>query len=196
VAIFTRSILTSPDYNGGVSVPVIPAPFDEIGRRAFSFFPAIVGIEHNQWVLRRVTWTEIEVMNKKSFQELSIPRRFVGDVSVTREPFLIVGLVKELEYREGAVWPHQRRVIEMPRAVNGGARRFAPERPAPVIGIGLEPSPARAWRRVAACVALAMMLIAAGVLACFQAVESHLRGSREVRTPSAERLPVLPIPSW
>jgi len=183
-----------------VSVPVIPAPFDQIGRRAFSFFPAIVGIEHNQWVLRRVTWSEIEVMNKKSFQELSIPRRLVGEVSLTREPFLIVGLVKELEYREGAVWPHQRRVIEMPRAVNGPARHFSPvspERLAPVIGIRLEPaSPARAWRRVAACVALAMMLIAAGILACVQAVGSHLRGGREMRTPPAERLPVRAIPTW
>jgi hypothetical protein len=183
-----------------VSVPVIPAPFDQIGRRAFSFFPAIVGIEHNQWVLRRVTWSEIEVMNKKSFQELSIPRRLVGEVSVTREPFLILGLVKELECREGVVWPHQRRVIEMPRAVNGPARHFrplSPARPAPVIGIRLEPaSPARAWRRVAACVALAMMLIAAGILACVQAVGSHLRSAREVRTPPAERLPVRAIPTW
>ena len=180
-----------------MSVPVIPAPFDEIGRRAFSFFPAIVGIEDNQWVLRRVTWSEIEVMNKKSFQELSIPRRLVGEVSVTKEPFLIVGLVKELEYREGAVWAHQRRVIEMPRAVNGPARHFHPARLAPVVGIRLEPpSPVRAWRRMAACVALAVMLIAAGILACFQAMESHLRGSREVRTPPAERLPVRAIPTW
>lgn len=176
---------------------MIPAPFDKIGRRAFSFFPAIAGIEHNQWVLRRITWSEIEVMNKKSFLELSIPRRLVGEVSATGEPFLIVGLVKELEYREGAVWPHQRRVIEMPRAVNGGARRFAPERLAPVIGIRLEPaSPARVWRRIAACVALAVMLIAAGILACVQAVGSHLRGSREVRTPAAERLPVRAVPTW
>ena len=180
-----------------MSVPATPAPFDQIGRRPFSFFPAIVGIEHNQWVLRRVTWTEIEVMNKKSFQELSIPRRLVGEVSLTGEPFLIVGLVKELEHREGAVWPHQRRVIEMPRAVNGPARRLNPASLAPVIGIRLEPaSPVRAWRRVAACVALAVMLIAAGILACVQAVESHLRGAREMGAPPAERLPVQAIPTW
>jgi hypothetical protein len=180
-------------------------PFEQIGRRAFSFFPAIVGVEHNQWVLRRVTWSEVEVMNKKTSLEISIPRRWVGEVSATGEPFLIVGLVKELEYREGAVWPHQRRVIEMPKAVNGPAngvparpaRRFNPANLAPVIGIRLEPaSPARAWRRIAACVALALMLILAGVLACVQAVESRFRNSREVHTPASERMPFQTIPSW
>jgi hypothetical protein len=184
-------------------------PFEQIGRRAFSFFPAIVGVEHNQWVLRRVTWTDVEVMNKKTNLEISIPRRWVGEVSATGEPFLIVGLVKELEYREGAVWPHQRRVIEMPKAVNGPAGgaparplpsakgRFNPANLAPVIGIRLEPaSPTRAWRRIAACVALALMLILAGVFACVQAVESRFRGSREVHTPATERTPFQAIPSW
>ncbi len=37
---------------------------------------------------------------------------------------VIVGLLKELEYKEGAVWPYQRRVIEMPVAV--GDARTAP----------------------------------------------------------------------
>jgi hypothetical protein len=155
--------------------------FEQLGRRAFSFFPAIVGIEHNEWVLRRATWTEVEVANKKTGQELSIPRRFVGEVSAIEEPFVIVGLVKELEYREGAVWPHIRRVIEMPRVVNGGfpMRACAPQGPAPVVGIRLEPPrQSRAWKRAAACVALVLMLVAAGILACVQAVGSHLRGSR------------------
>ncbi|MBV9400796.1 MAG: hypothetical protein JO062_22655 [Bryobacterales bacterium] len=159
----------------------MPLLFDQVGRRSFSFFPAIVGIEHNEWLLRRATWTEVEVVNKKSGQELLIPRRFVGEVSAIEEPFLIVGLVKELEYREGAVWPHRRRVIQMPRAVNGGlpVRSFAPHAPAPVVGIRLEPpTKSRAWKRIAACVALVLMLIAAGILACVQAVESHMRGGR------------------
>ena len=48
-----------------------------------------------------------------------------------------VGLAKELEYKAGAVWPHQRRVIQMPVAV-GDRPRTPPqplESPAPVIGI-------------------------------------------------------------
>jgi hypothetical protein len=159
----------------------MPLLFEQLGRRSFAFYPAIVGIEHNEWVLRRATWTEVEVANKKTGQELLIPRRFVGEVSAIEEPFVIVGLVKELEYREGAVWPHIRRVIEMPRAVNGGfaPRAFAPHGPAPVIGIRLEnANRSRAWKRLAACVALILMLVAAGILACVQAIGSHVRGGR------------------
>jgi len=179
----------------------MPLFLDQVGRRPFSFFPAIVGIKHNAWVLRRATWTEVEVINTNTSEELSIPRRFVGEVSEIEEPFLIVGLMKELEYREGAVWPYRRRIIEMPRAVNGGAafvaRPFAPHRPAPVIGIRLEPeSPRRTWKRIAACVALALMLIAAGILACVQAVESHLRGARDGRTSPTQRAPFQVIPSF
>ena len=47
-----------------------------------------------------------------------------------------MGLVKELEYKAGAVWPHQRRVIEMPVAVGDESASAAPgDAPAPVIGI-------------------------------------------------------------
>ena len=38
---------------------------------------------------------------------------------------MIVGLLKEVEYKAGTLWPAERRVIEMPRAVNEGPRPFA-----------------------------------------------------------------------
>jgi hypothetical protein len=104
-----------------VAAPLIPTPFDEIGRRPFLFYPAIVGIEHNEWMLRRVGPSEVQVLNTKTSEELWIPRRFLGEVSAIEDPFLIAGLVKELEYKDGVVLPHRRRVIEMPRAVNGGS---------------------------------------------------------------------------
>ena len=104
-----------------MAAPLIPTPFDEIGRRPFLFYPAIVGIEHNEWMLRRVGPSEVQVLNTKTSEELWIPRRFLGEVSAIEDPFLIAGLVKELEYKDGAVLPHRRRVIEMPRAVNGGS---------------------------------------------------------------------------
>ena len=70
-----------------------------------------------------------------------IPRRFLGEISLIEDPVVIVGLVKELEYRSGAILPHQRRVIEMPLAV--GDRPHSPvtprPEPAPVVGIRLEP---------------------------------------------------------
>lgn len=51
---------------------------------------------------------------------------------------MIVGLLKELEYQEGAVWPYQRRVIEMPIAVAPAPLPARRSGLAPVVGIRLE----------------------------------------------------------
>jgi hypothetical protein len=176
------SIVAAKHYNGEVAVPSIPPPFDQIGRRAFSFYPAIVGIEHNEWTLRRVTWTEVEVINSKSSLELVIPRQFVGEISAIEEPFLIAGLIKELEYKAGMVLPHRRRVIEMPRAVNGGmgAEFVSRAVPAAVVGIRLdEPKSGRGRRLV--------RWVVAGILACITLAQAlilfggHRRSGREAR---------------
>jgi hypothetical protein len=144
-------------------VPPIPAPLSQLGNCPFSFYPPIVDIEHNEWIFRRATWSEIQVVNTKTAVELWLPRHIVGEISMVGEPVVIVGLVKELEYRAGAVYPHIRRVIEMPRAVNGSPRpRIRPaerSRPAAVVGIRLEPRESRVGRVV-------LVTVAAGVLAC------------------------------
>lgn len=126
---------------GAVPAPHIPTPLDQLGHRRFSFFPSLVNVEHNEWLFRSSDWDEIQVMNTKTHEELWIPRRFLGGVSSTEEPVVIVGLLKELEYREGVVVPLVRRVIEMPRAVNEAPRSSpaaAPGRLAPVVGIRTE----------------------------------------------------------
>lgn len=124
-----------------MSVPLLPPPFDQLGRKPFSFYPALVGVEHNQWQLGKVNWSEVQVINTRTGDEIWIPRRMLGELSRTDEPVMIVGLVRELEYRMGQVIPHVRRVIEMPRAVND-VPRSAPAEPvtpaAPVIGIRLD----------------------------------------------------------
>jgi hypothetical protein len=102
--------------------PPIPASFESLRHRPFSFYPPIVNVEHNEWILRRANWTDFQVINTKTKDELCVPRRFVGEGALVEEPVMIVGLVKELECREGVVLPHVRRVIEMPRAVNAPAR--------------------------------------------------------------------------
>ena len=120
--------------------PPIPL-VEHLAGRPFAFYPAIVNVEHNQWFFRKATWSELVVVNSKSATELSIPRQFVGEVSSIDEPVLIVGLLRELEYRDGAVWPHRRRVLEMPMAVGAEESTPAPANrrgPAPVIGIRLE----------------------------------------------------------
>ena len=127
---------------GAVPAPHIPTPLDQLGHRRFSFYPAIANVEHNEWTFRRAEWDGIQVMNTKTQEELWIPRRFLGGVASTEEPVVIVGLLKELEYREGEIVPLVRRVIEMPRAVNDVPRPVSaaprPAQLAPVVGIRLE----------------------------------------------------------
>jgi hypothetical protein len=99
-----------------MAVPPIPTPLDHLGERPFSFYPPILNIEHNSWLLRRTSWSEILVTNTGTQQELWVPRQYLGDVSSVDEPVLIVGLTKELEYSSGQLLPHRRRVLEMPPA--------------------------------------------------------------------------------
>src|SRR5512140_2077154 len=96
----------------------VPLSVEQLGDRPFSFYPAILGIEHNEWSYSRGTWSEMLVINRTTSNEVWIPRRFVGEVSRIDEPVVIVGLTRELEYRSGMVVPHERRVVQMPRAVN------------------------------------------------------------------------------
>jgi hypothetical protein len=152
--------------------PPIPASFESLGRRPFSFYPPIVNVEHNEWILRRANWTDFQVINTKTKDELCVPRRFVGEGALVEEPVMIVGLVKELEYREGVVLPHVRRVIEMPRAVNasGTARAIGPPRTAPVVGIRIEGEPrSKVWRMIVAAAA-AVVLICVAVVILVQSV--------------------------
>jgi len=117
-----------------MSDPALPPLLELLARRPFSFYPAVRNIEHNEWLLKRATWSEIQVANTKTGMELWVPRQYVGEVSSVDQPVMILGLLRELEYKAGAVWPHERRVLEMPGV--GGARTAAPEsttapRPAP-----------------------------------------------------------------
>ena len=162
-----------------MSLPPISA-LNHLGNRGFSFYPPILNIEHNEWFFRRGTWSEILVVNSQSAMELWIPRRFLGEVSLIEDPVVIVGLVKELEYKEGAVWPHQRQVIEIPLAV--GERPRPPQRhnqsPAPVIGIRTE---SVADSRVGKLVGLTILAGAIGVTCCI-GVNVFREGSLEPQT--------------
>lgn len=93
-----------------------PIPeLEGLSGRAFSFYPPILNVEHNEWRLREATWSEILVHNTKDDQEIWVPRRFMGAISRVEEPVMIVGLERELEYTAGILRPHERRVISMPK---------------------------------------------------------------------------------
>jgi hypothetical protein len=146
-----------------MSDPFLPAPYDQLGHRPFSFYPAIVNIAHNDWRLRRVTWSEILVVNTRTSEEIWVPRRFLGELSRTDEPVMIVGLIRELEFKAGQVVPHVRRIIEMPRAVNESPRPQSPgpEMKAPgVVGIRYESG---AEKRIGRFILYAL---AAGIVGC------------------------------
>lgn len=97
-------------------MPAPPAPeLDDLLHRAFSFYPPIIGIEHNEFLLQRGTWSEMLVQNTKTREEIWIPRRFFGEISRIDEPVMIVGLNRELEYKAGSIWPFERKVLDMPR---------------------------------------------------------------------------------
>ncbi len=156
-----------------MSVPPVPPALEQLGQRPFSFYPPISNVVHNEWFYRRATWSEVLVQNTKSNEEIWVPRRFVGAVSRVDEPVMIVGLTKELEFKAGTLWPLERRIIEMPRAVNDSPRLPSPEppiRPASVVGIRVESSPeSRIGRVVLAGIAL-------GIVGCVLAVSLYRGG--------------------
>ena len=89
----------------------IPPSLDQLAGRTFAFYPALLGVAHNEWRFEKATWSEILVTNTQTGSEVWIPRRFVGEVSRTDDPILIVGLNRELELKSGMVVDHQRRVF-------------------------------------------------------------------------------------
>ena|SRR6185312_1666135 len=127
-----------------MSAPLVPSPLDYVGRRPFAFYPAIKNTEPNEWLLGTGSWSEVQVVNARTGSELWVPRQYIGAVSETDGPLLIVGVTKDLEFHEGTVEPCVKRVIEMPHveAAEGGTDS-RPEHtrrndgPAPVVGIRL-----------------------------------------------------------
>jgi hypothetical protein len=161
-----------------MAIAPLPTTLEKMGNRPFSFYPPILGVERNEWLFRQATWPEMLVVNAHSGCEVWIPRRFIGEVSRVEEPLLIVGLLKELEYRDGAVWPHRRRVIEMPVAVGAEHLEMRRERsgPAPVIQISLESvDDARKTRTFVGAIVIGVIavLVIAGVVG-----ESQMRPRR------------------
>jgi hypothetical protein len=141
--------------------PPIPPSLDHLVTRPFSFYPPIVNVEHNEWLFRKATWSEIQVVNCRSGAEIWISRRFVGEVARVEDPVLIVGLNRELELKSGMIVPFQRRVIEMPIAVGApapAAGSVERTEPAPVVGIRLEPSDRRFVKLILIAVATLVVL--------------------------------------
>ena len=90
------------------------SPFEELAGRRFALYPALRGVEHNEWTLEQETWSEILAKNVETEQEIWIPRAHLGEISSVDEPVLILGLKRELELKAGEVRPYRQRVVSMP----------------------------------------------------------------------------------
>lgn len=143
-----------------MSEPRIQPPLEEFGDRPFSFYPPILNIEHNEWRFVRSTWSELLIRNTRSGEELWIPRRYLGEISQIDQPVMIVGLLKELEYRAGSVWPTQRRILEMPPVVPPPPPQGESPRSQPPPGRAFEGA---AESRVGKLIALALVM---GLVGC------------------------------
>ena len=119
------------------SSPVAPQ-LEQLGDRRFSFFPPIIGVEHNEWTFGESNWSEISVRNAKSDAEIWIPRAYIGEVSKVEEPVMIVGLRRELEYKGGLLSPHARRVLTMPGNPVASAPRVPGELPPAESGLSIK----------------------------------------------------------
>jgi hypothetical protein len=126
--------------------PPIPPSLEHLADRPFSFYPAILNIEHNEWLYLRSNWSEVLVVNQKTKAEIWIPRRYVGEISPVEDPVMIVGLNLVLEYKGGTLWPHQKRVLKMPPApvrANQGASADEPKAPRSILGVRMDASDKR-----------------------------------------------------
>ena len=151
--------------------------------RSFSFYPAIRNIEHNEWTLDEENWSELRVANRKSRQQIWIPRNYVGSISSSDSPVLIVGLNRELEFKAGAVWPYRRTVIEMP----GPRQRSGAEQDEPPPAAGpagrLDPAESKVGRFLAGSLLVGLLACLFVVLFAFEGNPFPFRG---LFRPSAE----------
>jgi len=141
---------------------------ETLSERPFSFYPPILNVEHNEWSFRQANWAEILVENTREPITVWVPRRFLGEVSSVDLPVMIVGLVKELEYRAGVLIPIDRRVVEMPGPAIAKRRTAAEdEPPAPIAGPRMERSESRIGRLIALVLAISIA-VCIFVIAVFQ----------------------------
>jgi hypothetical protein len=148
--------------------------------RSFAFYPPVLNVEHNEWRFRKVTWSELLVANAKSGVEVWIPRRLVGEISSVDQPVIIVGLLKELEYKAGSVWPHEKRVLAMPRV--------GVETGGPSAASSLHPPPERASRPESRAGRLIAIAFGVALVACLLVLAAYRLGSlRPVQFTAADQ---------
>jgi hypothetical protein len=94
-----------------------------------------------------------------------IPRQHIGAVSDGNSSLLVVGLRKELDFRDGSLEPREKRVIEIPRlaaeymAMEQSSPRRRKSGPAPVVGIRLEDKKKSQMSKAVIGIAIGVLLL-------------------------------------
>lgn len=146
-----------------------PPPLDQLADREFSFYPSVGNIESNLWKLVQANWSEFLVENVSEQTQIWIPRRYLGEVSSSDRPVMIVGLSRTLDYKAGQVWPVQKRVLEMPRVPSGEptsssqAHASDKQAKAPGSGFRLDEAERKVGRLILIALVVALVLVAAVV---------------------------------
>ena len=151
----------------------LPTPLHQLAEREFSFHPSIGGVETNLWRLVEANWSEFLVENQADQTQVWVPRRYLGEISESDRPVMIVGLNRGLEYKAGQVWPVQKRVIEMPRVPTGKAVEAASPAYEPAMHqqLRLNDSEKKVGRLILVALAGSVLLVAL-VIAYFRGMES------------------------
>ena len=89
-------------------------PFELLEGKRFSFYPAIRNLEHNEWEIKQETWSEVLAWNVHDDREIWLPRSYLGEISTSDSPLLIVGLTTELALKAGSIVPYRNPVVSMP----------------------------------------------------------------------------------
>lgn len=152
-----------------------PPPLDQLVGREFSFYPSIANVETNLWTLVEAHWSEFLVESVAERTQVWVPRRFLGTLSASDRPVVIVGLEKPLEYKAGQVRPVMKRVIEMPRVPAGDPMGESRDSEAKLTLVApparLDPSEKQLGKLILIALVGALVMVAA-VIAVFRGVRS------------------------
>ncbi len=163
-----------------------PLPFEALQDRSFSFYPAVRGVEHNEWTLKEVTWSEVLVLNCQTLQELWIPRSHLGEVSSSDSPILILGLQRELELKAGGVYPYHKVVTELPSTRSGREQADSDKIPMPTQK-RIRDSDARIIRMLPVAIGIGLLLSLTVFLGLSGNLRNPLKWLFEVNTTTSDQ---------
>ncbi len=162
---------------------------EALSGRRFSLYPAIRGIEDNEWTLTDSTWSELRIRNCTSGQEYWIPRSHLGEISSADTPILILGLKRELEAKAGGFYAYRKVVTAMPSsgAVPTPTKTSAAASGAPATGGRLRTADARLFRMLGIALTVAMGLGLLGLMGVVGGLHNPLARLFEPDTSTSDQ---------